>query len=125
MARKVFPPPFSLRLTFEERARLERDAAGTPLGAYMRQRLLEDSSAAPPRRRHQFPVKDRQALLQALGLLGQSRLANNLNQLAKAANLGTLPVGPDTEADLQEAVRDVAMIREAILKAIGLERGHP
>ena len=32
-------PPFSLRLTFEERAKLERDAAGMALGAYMRSRL--------------------------------------------------------------------------------------
>lgn len=32
-------PPFSLRLKFEERAQLEADAAGMPLGAYVRSRL--------------------------------------------------------------------------------------
>lgn len=114
-------PPFSLRLTFEERARLERDAGGVPLGAYMRQRLL--SEAPPLRRHHPYSVKDKQALLQTLGLLGQSRLANNINQLAKAAHLGTLPVTPETEASLQEASRDIAMMREALIKAIGLEAG--
>ena len=31
-----YPPPFSLRLTFEERARLEKEAAGMALGAYIR-----------------------------------------------------------------------------------------
>ena len=35
------PPPFSLRLTFEERARLERDAGDMPLGAYIRSRLFD------------------------------------------------------------------------------------
>ena len=28
------PPPFSLRLTFEERAKIEADAAGMSLGGY-------------------------------------------------------------------------------------------
>lgn len=117
------PPPFSLRLTFEDRARLEREAAGMPLGAYIRERLL---SASPiPQRRYQFPVKDRQSLIKALGLLGQSRLANNVNQLAKAANLGTLPVSPETEAELQEAARDIALIRDSLLKAIGMEKLQP
>jgi hypothetical protein len=89
-------PPFSLRLTFEERAKLERDAAGMALGAYIRSRLL-DAETVAPRKRGKFPVKDHQALAQLLGLLGQSRLANNVNQLARAANTGSLAVTPDTE----------------------------
>lgn len=80
-------PPFSLRLTFEERAKLERDAAGMALGAYIRSRLLDPETVAP-RKCGKFPVKDHQALAQLLGLLGQSRLANNVNQLARAANTG-------------------------------------
>ena len=31
-----YPPPFSLRLTYEERAFLEAEAGGKPLGAYER-----------------------------------------------------------------------------------------
>ncbi len=31
-----------------------------------------------------------------MGKLGESRLASNINQLAKAANSGSLPVTPDT-----------------------------
>lgn len=47
-ARKAlkYPPPFSLRLTFEERERLERDAAGMSLGAYIRSRLLSEMTAS-------------------------------------------------------------------------------
>ena len=59
-------PPFSLRLTFEERAKLERDAAGMALGAYIRSRLLDPETVAP-RKRGKFPVKDHQALAQLLG----------------------------------------------------------
>lgn len=36
MARKPYDPPFSLRLSFEERARLTEQAEGQPLGAYIR-----------------------------------------------------------------------------------------
>jgi len=50
------PTPFSLRLSFEERARLERDAAGMSLGAYIRERLFGED-AAPRKTRGKFPVK--------------------------------------------------------------------
>lgn len=116
MARKPYDPPFSLRLSFEERARLIEQADGMPLGAYIRERLL----AEPPRRSRLTPA-DRQALLQVLGTLGQSRIANNLNQLAKQANLGTLPVTPDTETALTDAVADIAAMRRMIVKALGLD----
>jgi hypothetical protein len=112
--------PFSLRLTFEERAKLERDAAGMSLGAYIRARLLDPDTIAP-RKRGKFPVKDHQALAQLLGLLGQSRLANNVNQLAKAANSGSLPVTPDTEAALLTAVAEVSHMRQLLIQALDLE----
>jgi len=43
---KIFTVPFSLRLTFEERAQLEKEAAGMPLGRYIRQKALDGK--APP-----------------------------------------------------------------------------
>ena len=67
------------------------------------------------------PVKDHEALTQVLAQLGQSRLANNINQLAKLANLGSLPMTPDVEAALIEAVRDIALMRQSIIRALGLE----
>lgn len=118
MARKPYDPPFCLRLSFEERARLEQLADGQPLGAYIRSRLLD----APPRRKS-LSVNDKDALLRVLGQLGQSRLANNLNQLAKQANLGTLPITPDTEAALQQAADDVAAMRKLMIDALGLDSG--
>ena len=111
------PATFTLRLTPEDRLRLEQDAAGLSLGAYIRLRLFD---RAPPRRRARFPVRDQQALSKALAGLGQSRIPNNLNQLAAAANAGALPVTPDIEAELKEAVHHVADIRRMILAALNL-----
>lgn len=116
------PPlhPVSLRMTFEEKAKLEKAAAGMSLAAYIRWRLFEPDMP-PPRTRGNFPVKDHQALSQVLGLLGQSRLANNLNQLARAANSGSLPVTPDTEGALVAAVNEVKQMREMLIKALDLK----
>lgn len=113
-------PPFSLRLTFEERAKLEQDAAGMSLGAYIRARLLDPETTAP-RKRGKFPVKDHIALAQLLGLLGQSRLANNINQLAKSANSGSLPVTPEVEEALMTAVSEVSQMRNLLIQALNLE----
>lgn len=102
--------PILLRVTFEEKANLEKAAAGMSLSAFIRWKLF-DPSSPPPHRRGAFPVKDHRALAQLLALLGQSRLANNVNQLAKAANTGSLPVTPETEEALLTAVEEVAQMR--------------
>ncbi len=72
-----------------------------PLGAYIRQKLLGGDER--PRRRHRKPLRDDLTLAKLLGELGSARLANNLNQLAKAANAGSLPVTPETEQALKAA----------------------
>ena len=113
------PSPFTLRLTFEERAQLERDAAGLSLGAYVRSRVF-DTTRAAPRRRGKFPVKDQKALASVLAMLGQLRLTNNLNQLARAANTGSLVMTPDAEVTLKGACRDIASIRHMLMVALGL-----
>ncbi|HST36340.1 MAG TPA: MobC family plasmid mobilization relaxosome protein [Allosphingosinicella sp.] len=112
--------PVSLRMTFEQKAQLERDAAGMSVAAYIRWRLF-DPDSPPPRTRGKFPVKDHKALTKLLALLGQSRIANNVNQLAKAANSGSLPLSPDTERVLQEAAADIAEMRRLLLEALNME----
>ena len=116
------PPlhPVSLRMTFEEKANLEKAAAGMSLAAYIRWRLFAPDMP-PPRTRGNFPVKDHKALAQLLALLGQSRLANNVNQLARAANTGSLPVTPEIEEALLTAVREVANMRALLIQALDLD----
>ena len=110
--------PFSLRLTPEERAALERAAAGMPLGVFIRAKLLS-GDLTPRRTRGQTPVKDHAALARVLGALGQSRLSSNLNQLAKAAHLGALPVTPELERELGEACAQIRSLRDELMRALG------
>ena len=113
------PAPFSLRLTPEERLRLARDAGSLSVSAYIKTRLFGDA-AAPVRTRGRHPVRDHAALATALGKLGQSRVANNLNQLARAANVGALDLTPELEAELHGACAAVAEMRALLMQAVGL-----
>jgi len=115
------PAPFSLRLTPEERLQLERDAGHQSVSAYIKSRLL---AAVPVRARGLHPVKDRAALAEALATLGQSRIANNLNQLARAANVGALDLTPELEGELHEACAAVAEMRALLVQAVGLSEGR-
>ena len=111
--------PFSLRLSRDERARLEREASGQALGAYIRSRLLDEETLAP-RQRGKFPVRDHQALAALIGRLGQSGIGPNLSALSDAARSGSLVLLPDLEADLRRAVSEVGEMRALLLRALGL-----
>lgn len=106
------PAPLSLRLSANERACLEADAAGVPLGAHIKQKLFRKGSAAKP---------DPKALVQILGFLGQSGTANSLNEMTRLARMGALPVTDETEAALIQATEDLASIRRMLIKALGLD----
>jgi hypothetical protein len=111
--------PFSIRLTEQEKDRLREKAGGVPLGIYIRNHLLQ-RDASPRDERRQYPVKDAEPLGQLLAMLGQSRLASNLNQLAKAANSGSLPVTEETETDLRRACAEIAEMRQLLLRSLGI-----
>lgn len=119
--RKAYPPPFSLRLTAEERVRLDHDAGNVPLGAYIRSRLFDGLPPRPVNSRR--PARDDKLLAQLLGAFGQSRIANNLNQLAHAANCGSLLLTPEGEASLRASCDAVTLIRRHLMTALGLEAG--
>ncbi|MGR3551655.1 hypothetical protein [Pseudooceanicola sp.] len=114
------PPPFSLRLNVEEREMLEVAAANMPLGSYIKAKLF-DGDLSPRRTRGQAPVKDHAALAQVLGMLGNMRLASNLNQLARSANIGTLPLTPEVEEELATACAAVIAMRAELMRALGYE----
>lgn len=119
--RRKRPAPFSIRLSEGERARLAVEAAGAPLGAYVKAKVF----GTPPLRlrRSGLSIQDRTALAQLLALLGRSRIANNLNQLAWAVNIGSLPVTPETEQDLCGAVMAVRDMRTLLMTALGHKAG--
>lgn len=115
---KSRPAPFSLRLTAEERAYLEAKAGNQPLGGYIRSQLLGKMNT--PRRSFRKPKTDEKQVAALLHELGQSRIPSNLNQLAKAANCGTLDVSEDVEEQLRMASAAVIAMREALFIALGL-----
>lgn len=112
-------PPFSLRLTASERAYLEEAAGNQPLGAFIRARLFGEQEST--RRTSRRPSLDHQKLALVLAELGRSRLSQNINQIAKAANCGTLRVSAGLNADLQSACADIRLLRETLLAALGLK----
>ena len=126
MAKKTikskYAPPFSIRLSDEERTILEQAAGDRPLAAYIRWQIFKDIMPDMPKRRKRGEAADidQKAIAKLLGALGQSRIASNINQLAKAANSGSLPVNHDVLASLQEAVTAVNWMRETLIKALGL-----
>jgi hypothetical protein len=109
--------PFSVRLNDDERLALQNAAQGVSLGAYVKAKLFELPLETIPAR-NRAPIKDHISLSKVLAWFGSSRLPQNLNQLAKAANTGSLPILPETETALKfacEEVRDICrLIREAL-----------
>lgn len=110
--------PVTLRLTPEERAKLQELAAGTTLSAYIRACLF-DAEAKRRKRRPKSVVADKQAAAEALALLGQSRIASNLNQLAYHANIGALIVGEQEKAKIAEANAHLEAIRSLLMQTLG------
>ena len=115
-------PPFSLRLSFEERAYLQRAAGDIPVATYIKSLLFAGTPLPKPARRRS-PAKDDKAIAELLACLGASRIANNLNQLAKAANSGSLYCDRDTKAALAAACGDIRAMRQLLMKALGMKLG--
>jgi preprotein translocase subunit SecD len=106
--------PFSLRLSFAEKAALRDLAGDMPLGAYIKAVL----SDAIQNKKKIAPRTDPEALGRVLGQLGKSKLSQNVNQLAKAVNVGALPVTPETESELRQACADIAAMRQELMRAL-------
>jgi len=113
-----YPPPFSIRFTFEERARLDAERGPKALSTHIRE-LLFGEDVTPRKRPGNSPVGDAEALGRVLGALGASRLSSNLNQLAKAVNTGSLPVSAEVESELLETCQEVQELRADLLRALG------
>jgi hypothetical protein len=112
------PAPFSLRLSAEERARLVAEGNGAPLGAYIKAKVLSGTTKPVRTRRTGLPIYDRKVLAKALALLGNSRIASNIKQLARAANIGALPVTRETEAELVWAAQQIRELRALLIVAM-------
>jgi len=113
------PAPLSVRVSDEEKALLKSQAGNRSVNGYIRQKLFGD--AVDPKSVRRSPSMDREALAKALGALGQSRLSSNLNQIAKAANIGALPVSAELIAELNRACADIQAMRRDLIVALGIK----
>ena len=118
-----YPPPFSMRFTKDERKSLELAAAGRPLAAYIRWLIFKEDMPEMPKKRTrgENASQDHKQLAKLLGALGKSRIASNINQLAKAANSGSLPVSKEIIKALNESVAAIKWMREALIKGMGIK----
>jgi uncharacterized protein (UPF0261 family) len=114
--------PFTMRLTPQKRQKLERWAndAGMSLAGYVKYCIF-DRGVSVPKARGKNPSKDEKALAQILAMLGESKIASSLNQLAEAAESGSLPVNLDTEAAIKVSYAAIIEMRSLLIKALGLE----
>lgn len=112
-------PRVTLRLSVEDHERLMAMADGMALSTFIRAKA-QGEALHRRKPRSTSSVVDKQALAQILGLLGQSRIANNLNQLAYHANIGSLAVEARTEEEINEAYEHVLFLRQTLLKARGM-----
>ncbi len=110
VTRKKPASRITLRLTEDELVKLKNLSNGISLSAYVRECLF-GKDVAPRRTRSRVAVKDQEALAQVLGLPGQTRIANNLNQIAYEANCGSLLMDEETEyvpaSTFEKAIADI------------------
>ncbi len=111
-------PRVTLRFSPDDHETLKQLADGMALATYIRAKALDNEL---PRRKHRSSasVADKQALAQILGLLGQSRIANNLNQLAYHANVGSLAIDEHIRDQISETYNHVLFLRKTLISALG------
>lgn len=115
--------PFSIRLTPAERQELERRAGKRPIGLYARERLfghIERDIRRLRAKRSTAPSIDKAALAQVLGLLGKSDDERSLKQIGEAAQIGALPLTQDVQERIEQACRDIAVIKSTLMRALGI-----
>ena len=113
------PSPITFRVSDDERAQLQILAGASSVSAYIR-RCVFHGDIPPNIRTRQPLIKDQQAIAKLLGLLGETRIANNLNQIAHHANMDKLEVNDTVLSQIEEAYQHVQSMRAALIKALGL-----
>lgn len=119
------PPPVSVRLTEEEYERLRFDAGVLSMAAYIRLKLFGEGENAPHRkaytRKKTSPSSELTMIAHMLGGLGESEIAANLDQIAKAARIGALPITPELANEIQEACVTVEDMKWLLISALGVK----
>ena len=116
--------PFSLRLSAGEREQLKAMAANMRVSqaAFIRAHIFDDIKTLERTLNAKVSTLDHEALSKLLLLLGESRIANNLNQLAMHANQGTLDLPrAEIEEQLNESYLAIQWMRKTLITGLGLK----
>jgi hypothetical protein len=109
-----------LRLSDAERESLRQRAGDVPISTYVKQVVLA-GGVLPRGNTPKVVSQDRALAARALALLGSSHIFQNLSQLARAAEAGSLFVDDDMKSRLHQACADVKAMRLVLMHALGKE----
>ncbi|MDH5721895.1 MAG: hypothetical protein OEY94_01055 [Alphaproteobacteria bacterium] len=110
------PAPLSIRLSKEQRARLEEMAAGQSLNSYVKTVLFQGE-----KKRIAQPIKDHEKLALALGLLGKMGTLSTLESLLEASEKEQVYMPTLLQGDIAQCCVDIRLIRCYLIKALGIK----
>lgn len=124
--RRKRPPPFSIRFSDDELTQLRKEAGVLSIAAYIRLKLFthpeqQGRQRKKLARKNAAPSAELTVISQLLGRFGESELASNMQDIAKAASIGALPVTPELEEELFEACKAIQCMRLDLIKALGVK----
>lgn len=117
------PPPFSIWLNWAQRKKLDELSNGEPWATYIK-RIIFSGKLVPAQKNTPNPL-DRKLIAKLISVIGKSRLSSNVNQLAKAANSGSLQVNEEVVKALMQTCRTIEWMRITLIKALGLKPHQP
>nr|WP_319514391.1 hypothetical protein [uncultured Cohaesibacter sp.] len=112
--------PLSLRLTADERRRVEDNADGMALNAYIKSKLFADAPQ-PKKRKRRTAIDDYELLARVLSALGRSELFSKLDSLIEQAESGQLNLDAQQMEQLALACACVIQMRDELVRSLGLK----
>jgi hypothetical protein len=111
-----YAPPCSIRLTVEERKKLEAYAGDMTLSDFIRSRLFDVPS---PRKKFRRLRADQVLLAKIWVELRHQHISNNLNRVVKAIEEGELETSDRLDMQLHLLRSDLRRLRRYIREALG------
>lgn len=116
--------PVSIRVTAEEKARLQAMAGSLAVSSYIRHKLFDDAAVVRAKRYQKKPRQphiDHAQIAQLLGMFGQSELARSMLALSLAVQMGELEASAEVETKITQACTEIHDIKVALIMALGIK----
>jgi len=120
-AKKANPSPISIYFNWGQLDELDEMRQGQKRGTFIKEALF----SAGKRLTKRYAETDRVLIAKVLAALGKSRISSNINQLAKAANSGSLPVNDEVQKALLDACVTIEWMKITMIEAMGVKPQRP